>query len=280
VKALSTKVAPATVERTYRYLAAIFASAVADDLIRKSPCRGVTLPSRPKDKIVPWATESVVAAIDALAAHYRALGVLAASTGLREGELLGLTRPRIDMLRRSVAVVEQMVTVTRQPPFLAPPKTAASVRTVPLPDIALEALAAHLASHPAVPTACHRQLPTGQLVEVVEPLLFTPAQGDPVRRQRFIAAWVAALDRAGLPAGTRFHALRHYYASTLIAGGEDVKVVRARLGHASARETLDTYGHLWPDSEGRTRGVVDARFGVALLDARAAHLLPTGDAEG
>jgi len=49
----------------------------------------------------------------------------------------------------------------------------------------------------AANTLCHRQLPTGEVVTAVEPLLFTTAQGDPVRRQRFIAAWVAALDRAG-----------------------------------------------------------------------------------
>jgi site-specific recombinase XerD len=50
---------------------------------------------------------------------------------------------------------------------------------------------------------------------------------------------------------------RHYYASLLIRHGESVKVVQARLGHASASETLDTYSHLWPDSEDRTRRAVD-----------------------
>ena len=279
VKTLSTKLAPATVERCYRYLAAIFAAAVADDLIRKSPRRGVTLPSHPAMRVVPWPTESVLLALRSLPSHYEAMGVLAASTGLREGELLGLALPRVDMLRRTVEVVEQMVTVSGRRPFLAPPKTAASVRTVPLPDVALQALAAHLACRPAVPVACHRQSPTGGLIEVVEPLIFTTLHGAPVRRQTFNNAWTDALVRASLPSGTHFHALRHYYASMLIAGGEDVKVVQARLGHASARETLDTYGHLWPDRDGRTRDVVDALFGAALSAGAAAHLLPTSSHE-
>lgn len=55
-----------------------------------------------------------------------------------------------------------------------------------------------------------------------------------------------------------FHAMRHYYASLLIRHGESVKTVQARLGHKSAAETLDTYSHLWPDSDDRTRGAVDA----------------------
>ena len=65
----------------------------------------------------------------------------------------------------------------------------------------------------------------------------------------------------GPAAGTGLHALRHYYASLLIRYGESVKTVQARLGHASAAETLDTYSHLWPDSDDRTREAVDQVLG-------------------
>ena len=60
----------------------------------------------------------------------------------------------------------------------------------------------------------------------------------------------------GLPEGCRFHDLRHYYASLLINSKLDVKVVQARLRHASAKTTLDTYGHLWPDSDETTRAAI------------------------
>jgi integrase len=46
----------------------------------------------------------------------------------------------------------------------------------------------------------------------------------------------------------------------LIRHGENVKTVQARLGHASASETLDTYSHLWPDNEDRTRDAIDGVF--------------------
>ena len=52
--------------------------------------------------------------------------------------------------------------------------------------------------------------------------------------------------------------LRHYLASVLIASGSEVKVVQARLRHPSARTTLATYGHLWPDSDDSTRTAVEA----------------------
>jgi hypothetical protein len=58
-------------------------------------------------------------------------------------------------------------------------------------------------------------------------------------------------------------------ASLLIRHGESVKTVQARLGHASASETLDTYSHLWPDSDDRTREAVDQVLGP-LATSRAA----------
>jgi hypothetical protein len=60
---------------------------------------------------------------------------------------------------------------------------------------------------------------------------------------------------------------QHYLASLLIASGADVKVVQARLRHASAKTTLDTYGQLWPDADESTRGAV-----AAVLAARADSL--------
>jgi integrase len=66
------------------------------------------------------------------------------------------------------------------------------------------------------------------------------------------SACAIVLERVGL------HALRHFYASALIRHGESVKVVQKRLGHSSAVVTLDTYAHLWPDSDYRTRDAVEA----------------------
>lgn len=66
------------------------------------------------------------------------------------------------------------------------------------------------------------------------------------------------VDVVGLPEDFRFHDLRHYFASLLIAAGHNVKVVQARLRHASATTTLDTCGHLFPDEDEATRTTVEA----------------------
>jgi hypothetical protein len=79
----------------------------------------------------------------------------------------------------------------------------------------------------------------------------------------------------GLPEGFRFHDLRHFYASLLIASGLDVKVVQARLRHASAKTTLDTYGHLWPDSDETTRAAISSVM-TTRSQSLAANLRPPG----
>jgi integrase len=64
--------------------------------------------------------------------------------------------------------------------------------------------------------------------------------------------------RAGLPKGTRYRDLRHTFPSALIASGCSVKAIQVALGHESASVTLDTYSHLWPSDDDRTRAAVDA----------------------
>jgi site-specific recombinase XerD len=96
----------------------------------------------------------------------------------------------------------------------------------------------------------------------------TYGDGRPVRRNRFGAMWRQSVARAGLAQAFRYHDLRHHFASALIAGGCSVKVVQKALGHASARETLDTYGHLWPDSEDLTRHAIDLALGAPAASTR------------
>lgn len=247
VKALSVDLAPTTVETIYRHVSSVFRSAVRDRLIVHTPCEGVKLPKANAGRIVPLELEQVEAVAVAMPDRWQAAVWLAAGTGLRQGEVLGLTADRVDFLRRQVTVDRQMVTVVGSPPQFGPPKTQASYRTVPLPDSVAVALAEHMRHHPPGDDG----------------LLFTTTDGEPVRRQRMADAWRRAAREAGLEEHTGFHALRHFYASLLIRHGESVKVVQSRLGHASAAETLDTYSHLWPDSDDRTRVAVDEVLGAS-----------------
>lgn len=251
VKRLSTTLAASTVELAYRWLSTIFRAAVEDGLIRQTPCRRISLPKKDASAhVVPLETAQVLALADAVPPDCRAMVLLAAGAGLRQGEVWGLTLDRVDFLRRQVRIDRQL-----QEGGLTAPKTAASVRTVPLPDIVLNALTQHAMQFPH------------------EDFLFLDPKGRPWSRPRFGELWRPVCQAVGCDT-TTFHDLRHYYASLLIRSGSSVKTIQNRLGHASAMVTLDTYGHLWPDSEDQTRTAVDAELGQDhLQDSEAAEVL-------
>src|SRR3954463_4712374 len=258
VKRLSNTLAPGTVGVVHRILAAVLKAAVRDRRIIASPCEGTKLPKNPKERIEPLSVDAVEALTDAMPGRYRGLITLAAGTGLRQGEAFGLGVDRIDFLRRQLTVDRQLITLPGRPPYLAAPKTQASIRTIPLSQVVVDALGAHLNVWPA------------------EALLFTTELGAPIRRTAFSArVRRPAANAAGLPQTVTFHALRHFYASLLIRHGESVKTVQARLGHASAAETLDTYSHLWPDSDDRTRAAVDSVLSPAEDSLRTGDPPPT-----
>lgn len=261
VRQLAENQAPSTVKVNARLLGTVFRAAVRDRLITASPCDGIRLPTVEKRQVQPLEVDQVMALADAIGERYRPLVILGAGCGLRLGEALAMGVDRIDFLRRQLAVERQAVTVHSRT-SLAQVKTPSSRRTIPLAQTVLEELAGHLERHgPGL---------DGLLVEAVE--------GGPMPRNRFGELWRRTVRRAGLPIGTRYHDLRHTYASALIQAGCSVKVVQARLGHTSAAVTLDVYSHLWPDDDDRSRAAVEQYLGLAqsptLVSGEAAEGLP------
>jgi integrase len=245
VSALAAGLAPATVETVFAVMRSMMAAAVDDGVIPVNPCSRVPLPKASPRVLEPLEPAAVLALADAISPRLRVAVPLAAGAGFRFGEATGLTVPRVNFLQRRIQVLEQA-----QNGALAPLKTAASRRTVPAGDWVLGEITAHLQRYGAGP---------GQVI-------MSNAAGRMVRRNAFGDSWRAAVKAAGLPAGTRYHDLRHFYASALIAANLNPKVIQARLGHATIAETMDTYGHLFPDSEDLGRGAVDDALTGALAE--------------
>ena len=145
------ELAPATVGVLHGIVSTVIKAAIRDRLIASNPCDGTKLPKVQRKQIVPLTTEQVAAVRDALPPQLQALVTLAAGTGMRQGECFGLTVDRVRFLERTAMVDRQLVTLARQAPCLGPPKTRASNRTIPLPQVVVDALAAHLAEFPAAP---------------------------------------------------------------------------------------------------------------------------------
>jgi hypothetical protein len=109
VRSLAEVLEPSTVELVYRYVVAIFRAAAADRVISQNPAIGTRLPRAEPRRVEPLEAEVVQAIIDTVPDRYRALVVLAAGTGLRQGECFGLTLDRVDFLRRQITVDRQLV---------------------------------------------------------------------------------------------------------------------------------------------------------------------------
>jgi len=188
------------------------------------------LPRRPEVEmhfLTAVEVEDLAEAIDPRCATLVRLG---AYTGLRPGEILGLKVKRLNLVRGSARVAEALTEVNGRLTW-GTPKTYER-RTVRLPRFLAEELGAYLADRPNDPEA----------------LLFTAPRGGPIREHKLMERYFkpAAL-RVGLPAALRMHDLRHTAASLLIREGASIKALQKQLGHKDAVQTLNRYGHLYPD---------------------------------
>ncbi|MDP9427399.1 MAG: site-specific integrase [Actinomycetota bacterium] len=245
--------APSTLRNLVSLLRSIYANAVLDRLVASSPVVRVALPRHEQPRVVPLTVEQVQVLAGAMPPRNRAMVLTQAGLGLRVGELLALRVGDVDFLRRTVRVEWQFAPGAKT---RSEPKTPRSRRTIPLPQVVADALAQHIA-----------ELPPGD-----DGTLFTTWTGAPYRHDHYGGAQIfrAAVKRAGLPAGTSSHDLRHHYASVLLAAGESVVAVAERLGHENATLVLTTYGHLMPDSEERTRRAVDEAWSAIAVPSEQA----------
>jgi integrase len=163
----------------------------------------------------------------------------------------------VDEQNRVIHVVRQ-VKLMRSRFVFAPPKHG-RVRDVPLPDSVLAALRAHVGQYPPLTMTLPWRTPDGEPTSA-RLLTWTRERGALNRNSFNHHVWKPALRKAGVvdpKRGDGFHALRHFYASVLLDGGESIKALSEYLGHADPGFTLRTYTHLMPASAERTRRAVD-----------------------
>jgi integrase len=242
------------IARAYNLFATMLGAAVEEDVIGRSPCRKITLPTIPKRPPFFFTREEVAAVLGQLGEPWRTLVLLKVYTGMRWGEIAGLKIERIDWSRSRLHVVGVM---TRRgwKPY---PKSKKSYRELSLPPHVLAALARHVGDRDA-----------GLVFTTVTP----GREGRDLSDANFRKyVWYPALDRARLctcpPScgkqecrDRRFrdtpdlcrdaehvseHDCRHTCASWLVMAGVDLYRVQQQLGHESYTTTM-RYAHLAPD---------------------------------
>ncbi|ADH66051.1 tyrosine-type recombinase/integrase [Nocardiopsis dassonvillei] len=261
VTRLGKSLAPATVESIYATLRGVFEAAVRDDLLTKTPCRGIRLPEKRKTAEPVMPVETLREVVDGVPERFKAVVLLAAGSGLRQGELFGLELHHLDVEHLVLRVEQQLVTPVDNVAYLAQPKSPASYRDIPLTRETADMMLVHLDSFPAGPVEIEDRTDPHKPRRRTAHLLFTLPNGGPVRRWEWNRILTPAMAKAGMPKRSGLHSVRRFYASLLIRYGESVKTVQTRMGHSSAAITLDVYAGLWPDSEDRTREAVASGLG-------------------
>lgn len=244
--------APATVVKAHQITSKVIASAVRARLISMNPCDDTALPKIERDEQRFLTPHEVARLSDAIDPAARVLVLVAAYTGLRAGELFGLRRNRVDLLRAEIDVAEIVVEVRGEHQF-GPPKTRAGRRRVPTPRVVADELAGHMAG--------------------LEPneLVFTAKRGEPIRASNFRRrVWTPATIAAGLaePGGRplRLHDLRHTAVAFWIAAGANPNEIARRAGHSSVVTVLDRYGHLLPSESDHVTDALDQMARAAADD--------------
>lgn len=226
-----------TAAKSYRLLSTIMKTAVEDELVAKNPCvlknAGV---ERPAERPVA-SVDQVLGIAAAIEPRFRALVLLATFGGLRLGELQALTKSRLDLDQGVVSVTEQTQLLKDGTIVTGPPKSAAGVRVVNLPEAIIGELRRHVQcfSGPG---------PDG--------LVFCGSDGQPFRRASLYTSWQRALKHVGIT-GLRIHDLRHTGNTLAAMTGASTKELMARMGHASPRAAL-IYQHA---TSGRDKAIAD-----------------------
>lgn len=263
VKAMQDKeLEPSTIRTRFNNVRSVLRAAERDRLLPRDPAQNVKLPRVVRGEStmrIPTPAE-VGLLLDACTDHHevlRAFVAVCAFAGLRLGEACGLKVSDVDFLRGEIAVQRQS-----QKGEVRSPKYG-SVRKVYVPKGLVEELAEHVRVH-SPGTDPDRWLWANAkgpwTADVVEP--------------RF----ARLREKADLK--YTLHDLRHFYASGLIAAGCDVVTVQRAMGHKDATTTLNTYSHLWPKAEDRTRKASEKMFAESTADAPRTAETANGSDQG
>ncbi len=230
--------------------------AVDHGYLRANPAINLKLARSVRSEMAYLSAAQARSLADEISPHYRLLILTAVYTGLRAGEIAALRVGRLNLMRRTINVVESASSVTGQGIVYGPTKTYA-VRTVPVPSFLVDDLALYIADRASDPEAFVFTSPTG-----------LPLHHGNFYRRHFLPAverCAAKATKRGetFPTDLRFHDLRHTCAALMIDTNANPYAISKRLGHSSISVTYDRYGHRFPhQDEAITSGLEAAWAGA------------------
>ncbi|WP_010676331.1 site-specific integrase [Bacillus timonensis] len=238
INKLNDDYSPRTIKLIYDLIKKSFSYAVDFDLIAKNPAEKISLPKMTKvSEIDVWNEQEMHSFLNtAKENRYYIVYLLALTTGMRRGEILGLRWKDISFNNKTLTVHQTLKIDGKG--FLKAPKTKAGRRTIHLPDSLLEELVKQK-------EFIENERKVAGTSYIDNNLVACTVHGTPLNPSNLRRSFIRLKKLANVK-DIRFHDLRHTHATLLLAKDVNVKVIAERLGHADTRMTLDTYSHLLP----------------------------------
>ena len=248
---VSSALSPRTVEKHVNLLASILKMAQENGYIQKTP---FTTIKRKKAKVlhkrIPLNNQQVNSLASKFAPQYRILVWIGYWTGMRPSEILGLSWSQLDFEKRTITIDRQISAWTSEIWESQGLKTEASNRIIGFPKELQRLIKEHIEAFGFGP----------------EGLILKNRLGGVLRYKDAARLFRIAATEAGLQEGQRMHVLRHTCVSLLISQGVNIKAIQAWVGHSSIVQTIDTYGHLFPDSMSELAAKLDEYALLAASD--------------
>jgi integrase len=269
-KHLASGVGVRTVQYVHSILRSCLFQAVKLGVLQKNPVI-VTSPPRSEYKEMQVLNEKEAQLLLTTSIlkedRYAALYNLALTTGMRQGELLGLKWEDINWERKTLHIQRQLSRAPNGALKLTRPKTRGSIRTISIGAATISILKEH--QRQQYIEACQKGTAWKELDLVFPTSVGTPTNHGNLLRRSF----KPLLDDAGLPE-IRFHDLRHTAASLMLNHGVHVLIVSKRLGHAKPSITLDVYGHIMSGMQEEAANIMDDI--ITPIDVADKNLVATG----
>lgn len=241
---------PKTVRNTHVVLRRALQDAVRWNLVPRNAADLADPPRTSRLEMKVWSAEQLRTFLEVTTEHpLHVAWFVAATTGMRRGEVLGLRWTDVDLEAGRLAVTRAITTVNNQI-IVTEPKTARSRRSIALDAATVARLREHRKAQ------AKTRLLMGPAHEDQDLVMAEP-DGSPIPPDRLTRQFDTELRKAGLPP-IRFHDLRHTHATMALAAGVHPKVVSDRLGHANVSITLDVYSHAAPAMEAAAAETVAA----------------------
>jgi integrase len=247
-----------TVTHAHRVLHRALERSVKNETLARNVASVISPPKVEEEEVETLSADEVAVTLHKLQGHdLYSIVAVALGTGMRRGELLAVRWSDTE-LDGAIVRVKRSLEETKEGLRFKAPKSKRGRRTISLPPSVVTVLREHRRKH------LELRLALGLGRPEPDALVFCHPDGLPMSPDNLSRDWIRACKALSLPK-VMFHALRHTHVSALIAAGLDVVTISRRIGHSKPTVTLNTYGHLFKNTDTAAAAAIEAALSKTVM---------------